>query len=293
MALAVYAIANMPTPEMPNAKAVGLDEFDHPTADSSRAIPEIFGTNLINGINLIYMSDFNANAIIDKVETGKKYYVAGPKKYKKYTTGYAYTASLIFAIGGKIDEFRSFWIGDDKVADIEDINNFETYTGKKSEQSPSIAKKNKLYFYNGEQNEEIHLINEEIIGKDGNKISKGTIDSELSYSGTSLVAIPSCFMGDNVSSLPKYAFEVSRYNLTDWNLDDENWTDRINEYDINPASAIFYILKNMLKIEEENIDIEAFKSTALILKNENFGMSFSISSVNSAKKWPILSSPTR
>ncbi len=49
----------MPTPTQPNAAANGLDDFDFPTADSSRAIPELYGTVWTFG-NLIWYGNLKS-----------------------------------------------------------------------------------------------------------------------------------------------------------------------------------------------------------------------------------------
>ena len=51
----------MPTPTIPNAGANGLDDFDFPTADSSRAIPELYGTSWTFG-NLIWYGNLKTIA---------------------------------------------------------------------------------------------------------------------------------------------------------------------------------------------------------------------------------------
>lgn len=50
----VAAVLLLPTPSGPNAGGpAGLDEFNFPTADSSRSIPELYGTLWMFG-NLIW-----------------------------------------------------------------------------------------------------------------------------------------------------------------------------------------------------------------------------------------------
>jgi len=49
----------MPTPTPVNAGANGLDDFQFPTADSSRAIPELYGTVWTFG-NLIWYGNLKA-----------------------------------------------------------------------------------------------------------------------------------------------------------------------------------------------------------------------------------------
>ncbi len=50
----------MPTPTPPNAAGpAGLDDFDFPTADSSRSIPELYGTLWVYG-NLIWYGNLSS-----------------------------------------------------------------------------------------------------------------------------------------------------------------------------------------------------------------------------------------
>ena len=57
--LLVAVVLLMPTPTPPNgAVPAGLDEFDFPTADSSRSIPELYGTLWMFG-NLIWYGNLS------------------------------------------------------------------------------------------------------------------------------------------------------------------------------------------------------------------------------------------
>ncbi len=49
----------MPTPTPANMAVNGLDDFDFPTADSSRAIPELYGTAWTFG-NLIWYGNLTS-----------------------------------------------------------------------------------------------------------------------------------------------------------------------------------------------------------------------------------------
>ncbi|MCI6989390.1 MAG: hypothetical protein MR902_07515 [Campylobacter sp.] len=59
--VAVYLLMPVP-PEMENAKAKGLDEFNVPTNSNSRVVPELFGTCELKG-NIIWFGDLRSKEI--------------------------------------------------------------------------------------------------------------------------------------------------------------------------------------------------------------------------------------
>lgn len=65
---AVVSVVMSPKPE--NAKPVGLNEFDVPTAEVGREIPVLFGTRDIKGANVVWFGDLSVDPI--KSEGGKK-----------------------------------------------------------------------------------------------------------------------------------------------------------------------------------------------------------------------------
>lgn len=64
--VAAYALA----PKQQSAKAVGLGEFQVPTASIGREIPVLFGTRKLSGPNVVWYGDLRAVAI--KKKGGKK-----------------------------------------------------------------------------------------------------------------------------------------------------------------------------------------------------------------------------
>jgi hypothetical protein len=54
-----YLLAPKPRPPKPAA----LEEFDVPTADADRPIPQIFGTVYINSPNVVWYGDLRVDAI--------------------------------------------------------------------------------------------------------------------------------------------------------------------------------------------------------------------------------------
>lgn len=58
--IAVYLL--MPAPQMDNAKSNSLDNFNYPTNDNGRVVPEVFGTVEVFG-NVMWYGDLRATKI--------------------------------------------------------------------------------------------------------------------------------------------------------------------------------------------------------------------------------------
>lgn len=61
-----YLMAPKP-PKPRHAKAVGLEQFDVPTAEEGRPIQVIFGSRYVTGPNVVWYGDYKAEAIIERL----------------------------------------------------------------------------------------------------------------------------------------------------------------------------------------------------------------------------------
>jgi len=61
-----YLMAPKP-PKPRHAKAVGLEQFDVPTAEEGRAVQVIFGSRYVTGPNIVWYGDFKSEAIVERL----------------------------------------------------------------------------------------------------------------------------------------------------------------------------------------------------------------------------------
>lgn len=61
-----FAVVYATRPKIQAPKPAGIDEFQAPTADSSREIPVLFGSKLLNGPNVVYYGDLSVSPIRKK-----------------------------------------------------------------------------------------------------------------------------------------------------------------------------------------------------------------------------------
>jgi len=197
----------------------------------------------------------------------------GSKKSSSSPTpvGQAVFATFALGVASKIDNFLELWIGDNKISDFGEESDVSLInTGVKSKQYPSNSGLSKINHFFGDN----ILYNTYMYFKTGIK---------LKYKKVAYLFFEDAFIGDNVNSVPNYSIKVRRTNIMGWSKDGI-LLDEING-EANPAVALYYILNKMGKIPEELINRNDFVKAALTLKEENFGISFSITDADEAKKW--------
>jgi len=195
----------------------------------------------------------------------------GSKKQPKQPVGQAVFATFALAVASKIDEFQELWIGDNKISTFNTESNISKMnTGIKSTQYPSNAGLSKIISYFGDNK----FYNAYMAAKTGFK---------LKYKKVAYLFFEDAFMGDNVNSIPNYKIKVKRTNILGWYKNGELLDDINGE--ANPAVVLYHMLTELGKIEESLIDKNSFIDIAIKLKNEGFGLSFSITSSDTMKKW--------
>lgn len=189
--------------------------------------------------------------------------------------GNAFYSSFALAIATKIDEYKSLWINEDKISNINSngIKEIQIQTGKQADQYPSGAGKSNLLLFNGNNN---------IFNSYLKKITGiSTIYKNLAY-----VFFNDAFIGDNVQSYPNYGFEVKRTHIMGWEYFG-HLLDEITTFDgtkqANPAVILYYILNKIAGIEENLIDKNSFVEAAITLKQEKFGIALIINKENQLK----------
>jgi hypothetical protein len=189
-------------------------------------------------------------------------------KNKSQTVGYGYFAGLAVALCGKVDGLISFKLGDEVKYHANVVGNqvFPAMTGELGTTYNSGSGKTNIYFYDGSQTNPDTYIEQRT-------------NSPIAYNGTSYFVLRQGFIGDNVSSVPNYGCIVRRTHLND------GWTREQIGNDVNPAAAIYYILKSMIGYPDELIDEASFLGANETLYNEGFGISFTMTQSSEAKTY--------
>jgi hypothetical protein len=187
-------------------------------------------------------------------------------KSKSQTVGYGYFAGLAVALCGKVDALLAFKLGDETKhkANLAGSGTFTAMTGELGTTFNSGSGKSTVYFYNGEQSEPDSYL-------------KSKTSSPIAYNNTAYFVLRQGFIGDNVSAVPNYGCIVRRTELN------TGWTKQKIGNDVNPAAALFYILKSMVGYPDELLDEASFQAANETLYNEGFGISFTMNQASEAK----------
>lgn len=275
----VTAYLLAPKPKTQNAKALNLDEFTVPTNTNGRVIPVIFGTVEIKG-NCLWYGDLRNDEIKQS---------AGSKKAPQ-TVGYAYSLGVAYGICERVDKLIAFKLDNDVTATpyLKGSGTFLGQTGKCATTAGSEQRTYdiELILPNGKVN--LHEVKgySEIKFYDGtqtepNEYLSAQTGYELAYKNLAYFVVNG-FVGDNVQSIPIYSCVCQR---TDLNIGTAGSNYANINNDINPAHALYYILTELIGVSKDYIDIDSFSRVAYELYNDNFGISFVMSSANESKEW--------
>lgn len=256
----LVAVAFLFTPTPPQKdeqKPTKLEDFTVPTADPDRFVQEIFGTVRIRAPNCLWYGDLE-NQKIEK---------------SNQTVGFSYWLSMVWGICGKVDELLGFfrreeqqWTGSLTTSG----ETFQAWTGSTAEVYPGDkATESDVRVLFGDQ---------ESLGEyfDADERCQG-----IPHKGITLALMERVYVGDNVSAVDNYAFVIKRTHLLEGV--DTSIEDVVGG--ANPAYVIWYILKEMLGIDESFIDRASFEAAATTFDDEDLGVSFVMDQAQSANKW--------
>lgn len=184
---------------------------------------------------------------------------------KSQVVGYAYFAGLAVSLCSKVDSIMCFKMGD-KVQYKGSSPTFEAMTGELGKTYSSKTGKTTVRFYNGSQT----FTDEYLLSKTG---------ADISYSNTAYFALRQGFIGDNVAAVPNYGCVVRRTELNG------GWVRQRIGNDVNPAAALYYILKTLIGYPDALLDEASFKAANDTLYNEGFGISFTMTQASEAKTY--------
>ena len=185
--------------------------------------------------------------------------------------GFAYFLGLAYALCTKVDELLEFRLNGDIGAkpNLKGCGSFSATTGRAQPTHGSGNSKSTIHFYDGTQK----LPNEYLSAQTG---------ESLAYKNTAYFVLNG-FIGDNVRSAPNYSCVVKRTSLTNWDKYSGAF-DEING-DVNPASALWYMLTSLIGLDKNVLDESSFINANKALVKEGLGISFVMSKPQEAKEW--------
>src|SRR6218665_2084530 len=263
--LAVTLLA--PKPQVENARASNLGDFQFPRADEGDPVPLFWGTIRLKAPNTIWYGDFLAVAMTEKVKSGLF-------SSKKVTVGYKYYVGMDLALGlgpgvilrriwaGKYVAWQGTVSGETTFA----INQPDLYGGDKQQGGLQGS----VTFYDGSFTQ----------SRDPYLASK--VDPNVPRYGGVCHAVFKSFYVGTTTSLQAFNFELSR--LSDTVLPGRGIMP--NGLDVNPMEILYDALTGKwgrLGIETSLINVASWQAAAQKLYDENNGMSLKLEASNTGK----------
>lgn len=248
-----------PKPDLEDAKPSGLGDFNFPTATEGRVVPLIWGTNKLEGPNVVWYGDLTQQPIKEKVKTGLF-------SSEHVIIGFKYLIGIQFALCRGECELLRIWIGDDEI-----FSGSITGTG--------VASLNEPTFYGGDD-----LGNGGIVGDfrffSGSETQvASTYLSDFqeeggdtpAYRGTTYGVFEHGYIGNSTNIKP-WAFELRRIpvglGVTNSTVNSGN--------DASIPHVIYEILTNTewgMGLDPADIDTVNFAAVAAVLVSEGNGFS--------------------
>lgn len=263
--LAVVLLA--PKPNVENARASNLGDFQFPRADEGDPVPLFWGTIRLKAPNTIWYGDFKAVAITEKVKSGLF-------SSKRVTVGYKYYIGIDLALGlGPNVVLRKIWAGkyvawEGTVTGQTDftINQPDLFGGDKRQG----GLQGNVTFYSG------------TFTQDRDAYLATNCDANVPRYGGICHAVFKAFYVGTTTSLQAFNFELSRQSDTVY----PGYGIMPNGLDANPMEIIYDALTakwGRLGIDTALIDTTSWRAAALTLYNENNGMSLKLEASNTGK----------
>lgn len=232
-------VPDRPSPGQPDTSSLSINSIEE-----GGSIIDALGTTKISRANFIWMGRNRSEALEETVEYEVPSGCGSKKKSETYTTGYRYY--LTWALGicvGPIDEVVAILKDDDQLIWAGSITSTSTI---------NIKDVGSADFYFGEDSQPIN-----------------TNIASYNYKGLAYVYFDDCFIGEyNRGFIAKFIIRKT----PSFSFNSHN---RIGAYDYNPAHALWYILTEMVGLEEDYLDDASFSAVADTLYNEGIGIGIS------------------
>lgn len=262
-----------PKPQVPNAKASALDEFEIPTADPNRNITVFVGKVLIKGSNVTWYGDLRTVALTQKVKTGMF-------SSTRQTYAHKYYLGLQHAIGfgDSSVQLHKVYFGDfenepnhtravQADGSVLLTYNAPTFFGGDKEEGGLTGT---MRFYPGSNTQGANAYMSSVLGEEF-----------LEYHGLCHLIVEGMYLGTQKYIKP-ISCEVSRYPN---GLGVAGGRHIIGE-DCNPICFVYEVITNPiwgLSKTAANVDLDDFREVANIVYEEGYGMSMIYNGATSAR----------
>lgn len=243
-----------PDPQIENAKAGTLDDFSFPTATEGRVVPLVYGTEKIDGPNVIWYGDLRIVPITQKVKVNLF-------SSKTFVTGYKYYVGIQFGICLGEATLKRVFLGD-----VEVWNGSQSTEGSIKIKAKNI--KGTLHFYPGTLTQSVNAY-----------LAKHQSPAPA-YRGICYAVWERGYVGEQTTIKP-WSFEVERVP----DAISLGASMVVNDHDVNPIRVAHEILTNSewgYGYPASDINTSSFGNAAALLKSEGNGMSFILNSATKA-----------
>jgi len=234
-----------PDPEIEDARPASLNDFNFPTATEGRVLPLLWGTDIIDGPNVIWYGDLKVVPIKEKVKVSMF-------SSKSYIKGYRYYVSIQFGLAHGECTLRKVWVGEElawsgtQATDGDITLDHKDLTGTATFYTGSITQSVDTYL--------------------------ATQQSPCpAYRGMSYVLAKNVYVGESTSIKP-WKFELTRIP----NGLSLSGSGTVNTYDCNPMNLAYEIMSDArwgYGYPDVDIDKTGMATAGETLKLENNGMS--------------------
>ena len=291
--VATVIISGLLAPRLENQDAATLSDFTLPTAEPSRAVSVVFGTVMVEGPNIVWMGDFEADPI--RQTTGLK--IRGLKISKRRATvGYRYSAGIHFVISHSVERLLAIF-----------VDNRIISTHHRLTQNHSVEIRLPNRFGGREGNGGLLGGLDVLYGRPDqgpNEYLESQVNFVPGYRGFLSVILKSFYLGNSPVFAP-WSFLCQRVTQDlDGNpiwyeekaaIAAPGGTARLQEFidegltedgeitqnveaptviDQNPAHIIYTVLTELIGVPVSEIDDQLFREAADILYDEGFGLSY-------------------
>ena len=247
---ASFAVSQLlaPKPELEDARAATLDQFNFPTATEGRMMPMGWGTDKIGGPNVLWYGNLSAVAVTQRVKTSMF-------NSKRVIVSYRYHMGFQLGICIGPVALRKIWIGDELVWSGNQTTDGDiSITGHPSTEGT-------FTFYTGSKTQAIdpYLATYQSLAP--------------AYRGLSYGVFKDGYVG-NTKQVAPWSFEVTRIPTA---LGTANPI--VNSYDCNPMEMMYELLtdpRDGYGYPDADINLTEFRTAGATLYTEGNGISYTL-----------------
>ena len=270
---AFYALSEVlkPKPKLENQRPAGRGDFNFPTSIEDRHITILFGTEKVDGPNVMWWGDLQQIPIKETIKINLW-------TQKRTIKGYRFNVGIQFGLcRGPIDSLKRIWIGDTEV-----------FSGSVSDGTISI---NKPLLFGGDEFGTGGVIGTVRVhpGTETQAVNAYLTafhNPQPAFRGTSYAVFESGYIGNSTSIKP-WSFEVARFPN---GLGLTGGHEIVNGSDANIAAIVFELITNDewgFGYSASKIDAANLRTAGDTLFSEGNGFSFKMESAITAEEFQL------